>query len=240
MQSGNLISLVPGNTQLYSALSGKDWYFSFIPLQKPQAQQWEHPDFSREYAVAFTSIMGVSFLRSCCSSTMTWDKDSVEFSQVSFEWLCRVCRCEGLSKLCADPSSLSSSFSLITAGYEKHQAYMPLCGAIPCHCVFFCQPHQPSSLISAILTLCCCPCRSAAFGHFHEESTCWLVFQKRTVRIWKSKPRDGKKPATRRVQSVRFGWKHNAYKGKGRKQGPQWETPLPEALGKPQNQLPGN
>lgn len=148
----NLISLAPGNTQLYSALSGKDWYFKFIPLQKPQAQQGDSSDFSREYAVVFSSIMGVSLLRSCCSGTMTQDEDLTEFSQISFEWLCRVCRYESLSKLCADPSSLSFVFSLITPGYKKHQAYMPLREAIPYHCVFFCQPHQPSSLTSAILT----------------------------------------------------------------------------------------
>lgn len=49
-----------------------------------------------------------------------------------------------------------------------------------------------------------------------------------------------KQPATRRMESVQFGWKHKAYKGKGKNQGPQWETPLPEALGKTQNQLPAN
>lgn len=40
--------------------------------------------------------------------------------------------------------------------------------------------------------------------------------------------------------SLQFRWECNAYKGKRRKQGPLWETPLPEALGETPNQLPGN
>lgn len=167
----NFFLLIPGNTWIYSVLHGKGQYFCLILLQKPQAQQWDSPSFSREYAMAFSSIMGVS----SPAAVPLWP-NMLSLSHISLEWLGRICGYEESSELFADPSSVHLSFSpsLNVAGCEKLQASKPLCGTILPSC-FLLPSSAAQSVIFAILTSRCFSCRSPPFVGILEDIPYWLI-----------------------------------------------------------------